>query len=83
MGDLTLSDMLHAAVLRSQHAHARLRDVDVVAARRCAWRGLSPHWRRYRRCAAGPSYSCDDRRACVDALQAPSILYCRTIKCAY
>ena len=32
VGDLTLSDMLHAAVLRSQHAHARLRDVDVVAA---------------------------------------------------
>ena len=33
VGDLTLPDMLHAAVLRSQHAHARLRGVDVVAAR--------------------------------------------------
>src|SRR5262245_56615184 len=31
--DLTLPDMLHAAVLRSQHAHARLRAVDVAAAR--------------------------------------------------
>ena len=31
--DLTLPDMLHAAVLRSQHAHARLRRVDVAAAR--------------------------------------------------
>ena len=33
VGDLTLPDMLHAAVLRSQHAHARLRGVDVAAAR--------------------------------------------------
>jgi carbon-monoxide dehydrogenase large subunit len=33
VGDLTLPDMLHAAVLRSQHAHARLRSVDVAAAR--------------------------------------------------
>jgi carbon-monoxide dehydrogenase large subunit len=33
VGDLTLPDMLHAAVLRSQHAHARLRDVHVAAAR--------------------------------------------------
>src|SRR2546428_14169360 len=33
VGDLTLPDMLHAAVLRSQHAHARLRAVDVAAAR--------------------------------------------------
>jgi aerobic carbon-monoxide dehydrogenase large subunit len=33
VGDLTLPDMLHAAVLRSQHAHARLRRVDVAAAR--------------------------------------------------
>src|SRR5512145_2544831 len=33
VGDLTLPDMLHAAVLRSQHAHARLRRVDIVAAR--------------------------------------------------
>ena len=31
--DLTLPDMLHAAVLRSQHAHARLRRVDVAATR--------------------------------------------------
>ena len=31
--DLTVPDMLHAAVLRSQHAHARLRRVDVAAAR--------------------------------------------------
>jgi carbon-monoxide dehydrogenase large subunit len=30
--DLTLPDMLHAAVLRSQHAHARVRHVDVAAA---------------------------------------------------
>src|SRR2546426_4878882 len=33
VGDLTLPDTLHAAVLRSQHAHARLRDVHVAAAR--------------------------------------------------
>ena len=33
VGDLTLSDMLHAAVLRSQHAHACLRSIDVAAAR--------------------------------------------------
>src|SRR5215467_1467181 len=33
VGDLTLPDMLHAAVLRSQHAHARLRGIDVAAAR--------------------------------------------------
>jgi len=33
VGDLTLPDMLHAAVLRSQHAHARLRGVDAAAAR--------------------------------------------------
>jgi carbon-monoxide dehydrogenase large subunit len=32
VGDLTLPDMLHAAVARSQHAHARLRRVDVAAA---------------------------------------------------
>ena len=33
VGDLTLPDMLHAAVLRSQHAHARLRGIDMAAAR--------------------------------------------------
>jgi carbon-monoxide dehydrogenase large subunit len=33
VGDLTLPDMLHAAVLRSQHAHARLRGVELAAAR--------------------------------------------------
>src|SRR4029450_7851289 len=33
VGDLTLPDMLHAAVLRSPHAHARLCSVDVAAAR--------------------------------------------------
>src|SRR5215470_9571835 len=33
VGDLILPDMLHAAVLRSQHAHARLRAVDVAVAR--------------------------------------------------
>src|SRR5262245_29778679 len=33
VGDLTLPDMLHTAVLRSQHAHAHLRAVDVAAAR--------------------------------------------------
>jgi aerobic carbon-monoxide dehydrogenase large subunit len=33
VGDLTLPDMLHAAVLRSQHAHARLRGIDVAAVR--------------------------------------------------
>src|SRR5256886_14514367 len=32
VGDLTLPGMLHAAVLRSQHAHARLRGVEVSAA---------------------------------------------------
>ncbi len=31
--DITLPDMLHAAVLRSDHAHARIRSVDVSAAR--------------------------------------------------
>ncbi|MGH8072119.1 MAG: xanthine dehydrogenase family protein molybdopterin-binding subunit [Candidatus Entotheonellia bacterium] len=31
--DLTLPDMLHAAVLRSPYAHARIRAVDVAAAR--------------------------------------------------
>jgi carbon-monoxide dehydrogenase large subunit len=30
--DLTLPDMLHTAVLRSQYAHARLRGIDVAAA---------------------------------------------------
>ena len=33
VGDLTLPDMLHAAVLRSQHAHARLLGIDIAAAR--------------------------------------------------
>lgn len=33
VGDLTLPDMLYAAVARSQHAHARLRRVEVSAAR--------------------------------------------------
>src|SRR5215475_3587446 len=33
VGDLTLPDMLHAAVLRSQHAHARLQSINVAAAR--------------------------------------------------
>ena len=33
VGDLTLPDMLHAAVLRSQHAHAHLRGIDIAAAR--------------------------------------------------
>ena len=33
VGDLTLPNMLHAAVLRSQHAHARLRGIDITAAR--------------------------------------------------
>ncbi len=32
VGDLTLPDMLHAAVARSQHAHARLRGINVAAA---------------------------------------------------
>src|SRR5256886_2024459 len=32
VGDLTLPDMLHAAVLRSPHAHARLRSIDVAVA---------------------------------------------------
>jgi carbon-monoxide dehydrogenase large subunit len=32
VGDLMLPGMLHAAVLRSQHAHARLRGIDVAAA---------------------------------------------------
>jgi carbon-monoxide dehydrogenase large subunit len=32
VGDLALPDMLHAAVARSQHAHARLRSVDVSVA---------------------------------------------------
>ena len=31
--DIKLPDMLHAAVLRSQYAHARIRSVDVSAAR--------------------------------------------------
>jgi aerobic carbon-monoxide dehydrogenase large subunit len=33
--DIQLPDMLHAAVLRSPHAHARLRAIDVSAARSC------------------------------------------------
>jgi carbon-monoxide dehydrogenase large subunit len=32
VGDLRLPDMLHATILRSQHAHARLRRIDVSAA---------------------------------------------------
>ena len=32
VGDLRLPDMLHATILRSQHAHARLRSIDVSAA---------------------------------------------------
>jgi hypothetical protein len=69
VGDLTLPDMLHAAVLRSQHAHARLRGIDMPA-RRC-WRGHGPHWRRYHRRAAGhPTRAMTGERA-VDALQAP------------
>ena len=31
--DLTLPGMLHAAILRSPHAHARIRSIDVAAAR--------------------------------------------------
>ena len=33
VGDLTLPDMLHAVVLRSPYAHARITAVDVSAAR--------------------------------------------------
>jgi carbon-monoxide dehydrogenase large subunit len=33
VGDLTLPEMRHAAIARSPHAHARLRGVDVAAAR--------------------------------------------------
>ena len=34
--DIQLSEMLHAAVLRSPHAHARIRAIDVTAARHMA-----------------------------------------------
>lgn len=34
-GDLTVARMLHAAVLRSPHAHARIRRVETAAARSC------------------------------------------------
>jgi carbon-monoxide dehydrogenase large subunit/6-hydroxypseudooxynicotine dehydrogenase subunit gamma len=34
VGDITLPGMLHATVVRSTHAHARLENVDVAAARR-------------------------------------------------
>ena len=33
LDDITLPNMLHAAVLRSDHAHARIKSVDVAAAR--------------------------------------------------
>ena len=36
VGDVALPGMLHAAIVRSPHAHARIVDVDAEAARRCA-----------------------------------------------
>ena len=33
IGDVVVPGMLHAAVLRSPHAHARIRSIDVSAAR--------------------------------------------------
>src|SRR5262245_427797 len=34
--DIQLPDMLHAAIVRSSHAHARIRAIDVTVARRMA-----------------------------------------------
>jgi len=34
IGDLTMPGLLHAAFVRSPHAHARIREIDVAAARR-------------------------------------------------
>src|SRR4051812_26932688 len=33
--DVALADTLHVAILRSPHAHARIRSVDLAAARAC------------------------------------------------
>ena len=41
--DIALPNMAHAAVLRSPHAHARIKSIDKRAALRCpAWPPLSP-----------------------------------------
>ena len=36
INDIKLPDMLHAVVVRSDHAHARIRSIDIAAARRLA-----------------------------------------------
>ena len=36
INDISLPDMLHAVVVRSDHAHARIRSIDVSAARELA-----------------------------------------------
>jgi carbon-monoxide dehydrogenase large subunit len=82
VGDLTLPDTLHAAILRSQHAHARLRSIDVAAARAVPGvvailtgadiAGVLP---------GIPTRAMTGERT-VDALQAPEYLCWRTIKCA-
>ena len=38
IGDLTAPGLLHAAFVRSTHAHARIRRLDIAAARRASWR---------------------------------------------
>ena len=37
IGDMSLPNMLHAAVFRSDYAHALIRSIDVSAARRLPW----------------------------------------------
>src|SRR4029450_2924423 len=83
VGDLTLPDMLHAAVLRSQHAHAHLRGTEVSAARALPGViavltgadivGVLP---------GIPTRAMTGERA-VDALQAPEYPMCTTDKECY
>ena len=43
--DINLPGMLHVAVLRSPHAHARIKSVDTAAARGSPWRCGGAHCR--------------------------------------
>src|SRR4029450_4800717 len=71
VGDLTLPNMLHTAVLRSQHAHARLRRIDVAAARAVPGGGTGLTGADIAGVLPGiPTRAMTGERA-VDALQAP------------
>ena len=61
--DIKLPDMLHAAVLRSPYAHARIKSVDAVCSSEPAWRRGRLDRSGYRGRPAGYSHARYDGRA--------------------